>query len=981
MNIQLSKQDLQEYLDDGYTAADIAKDFSVSPAVITEKIRKFGVKKKKQTKLVKKRGRPTSPKKQKRLKPPKIQSTPRKGKANLTAESTPSKKDLQNVITEVIQDNPEEAVDHIHDLLSFMGFDLEKSVVEDRIKKLKASSETAIKKEQKSPQQDEKSKQSCENDQQINKILGSDEDKDASKASVSEGVDTEEQTDLSLQGQLAGGIKEDYKEDASTSQDGKIVENFDAENEPSVQEQIKGRPLRPRKINSKEFPRTEPVKRRGPGRPRKLQSSEKSETEPKRELRRPKKPLKIALSKGRKSGRPRKTCSNEASQEESGKRPRRDKSSKVNVGDTDVDDGLDEDSAVEDGVSDKEWSEAKKPKKRGRKPGQKRKAEKIQNGPPVKRGRPCLNLSPDNLKLCVENGLPVGEIAHALGACRQSINRYLQVYKMRKKDRFSNLSDDELDQVVSDMCRNHPEWGQVRIQEELKKKGLHFRRIQVRNSVRRVDPVGIELRKLKNLKMRWNRGSLNRLDKILPADGINMTSTESFISRPPRNGLNALNEEDSVRLLKSIVTTHKKSYVTPITSKMMVKQTQNETPEESTDNKEDQSVLKDEPKEDFQEGLVEAAQEVEGKMDILREVSQEKSDEENVEPNSNRQQDLRKDAPSLSGSEDDKEHAYRQMLYNMVMSTNQKSDRTVSTPTEDSEVNIPKEELEKCVEDGFSSSRIADKFGTTIKNVRRHLTMYKLTMSTRFEKISEEKIDEIVRDAIQEFSIQKGSEVYGYVRKKGFRIRKVDIHKSVSKLYPRGLHRKGSSILKQSWDAVSEPHPSDEGSSGTQERGQENEMENGRASETVVMLNSEELVQLMNGEGSITLVQQEGSPSKGNEGVFVSEEQVSNSIASALVTAGDVQQTVKPQGDEISAIIVEIDLPGDGGNVVNDQVVDQVEAPGVNQIVQYHGTQQSSDDVVLVVSDEGVTRENINDIVAVNTIPSENEAGGVGLNI
>lgn len=72
----------------------------------------------------------------------------------------------------------------------------------------------------------------------------------------------------------------------------------------------------------------------------------------------------------------------------------------------------------------------------------------------------------------------------------------------------------------------------------------------------------------------------------------------------------------------------------------------------------------------------------------------------------------------------------------MVMSTNQKSDRTVPAPKEGTEVNIPKEELEKCVEDGFSSSRIADKFGTTIKNVRRHLTVYKLTMSTRFEKIS-----------------------------------------------------------------------------------------------------------------------------------------------------------------------------------------------------------------------------------------------------
>lgn len=61
-NIQLSKQELQEYLDDGYTSSDIAKNFNVSPAAIDEKIRKFGVKRRKQQKkVIKGKGRPSSP--------------------------------------------------------------------------------------------------------------------------------------------------------------------------------------------------------------------------------------------------------------------------------------------------------------------------------------------------------------------------------------------------------------------------------------------------------------------------------------------------------------------------------------------------------------------------------------------------------------------------------------------------------------------------------------------------------------------------------------------------------------------------------------------------------------------------------------------------------------------------------------------------------------------------------------------------------
>lgn len=220
------------------------------------------------------------------------------------------------------------------------------------------------------------------------------------------------------------------------------------------------------------------------------------------------------------------------------------------------------------------------------------------------------------------------------------------------------------------MCSEHPEWGQLQIQEELSKKGLYFRRHQVRNSVRRVDPIGIELRKLNNLKLRWNRGSLKKLDKILPADGINMTSTESFISQPPRTGLNSLNQEDSVRLLKSILTSNKVIYVDDVPHKK---------DETSLPSSEDVSSVKEEPlvkevnsiligdnngqEKKVVEELMDVGQKVNDTGHIMREVAKEASDQENIGPSINQLVELKIESPQPSNLEDEREVIWKEKLY------------------------------------------------------------------------------------------------------------------------------------------------------------------------------------------------------------------------------------------------------------------------------------------------------------------------------
>ncbi|KAJ8042694.1 hypothetical protein HOLleu_09516 [Holothuria leucospilota] len=221
-------------------------------------------------------------------------------------------------------------------------------------------------------------------------------------------------------------------------------------------------------------------------------------------------------------------------------------------------------------------------------------------------------------------------------------------------------------------------------------------------------------------------------------------------------------------------------------------------------------------------------------------------------------------------------------------------------------------------------------------------------------------------DVIQEFAIRKGSEVYSYVKRKGYQIRKVDVHKSLSRLFPKGLHRKASSIVKQSWDHSSEPHPSDISYIVTQEHGV-------GTGENVVMLNPEDFAQLMNGEGSIVLVDQEGTR-RGGELVVVSEEQGSNistSIVNTVVPTETSQQMVKPGEDQISAIILEIDFPENQTNGVSVEGSDHMGDQGSTHMLQSGATQHLCQDVVVV--DETQRKEHIRDVALLDTDPKSSD--------
>jgi len=59
---------------------------------------------------------------------------------------------------------------------------------------------------------------------------------------------------------------------------------------------------------------------------------------------------------------------------------------------------------------------------------------------------------------------------------------------------FTNIADQDLDMLMSDISRHHPLTGSVVARGHLESKGVHVPLSRVQESLRRVDAIGVNLR-------------------------------------------------------------------------------------------------------------------------------------------------------------------------------------------------------------------------------------------------------------------------------------------------------------------------------------------------------------------------------------------------------------------------------------------------------------------------------------------------------
>lgn len=109
-------------------------------------------------------------------------------------------------------------------------------------------------------------------------------------------------------------------------------------------------------------------------------------------------------------------------------------------------------------------------------------------------GRPSLIIEEERLRFFVDSGFKVADMAMLLGVSKRTVERRLSFYQLSTRS-FSNISDVDLDDIVRTISNAFPRCGEKITDGRLRSQGILVPRERVRNALKRVDPIGCQLRK------------------------------------------------------------------------------------------------------------------------------------------------------------------------------------------------------------------------------------------------------------------------------------------------------------------------------------------------------------------------------------------------------------------------------------------------------------------------------------------------------
>ncbi|XP_078029680.1 uncharacterized protein LOC144466496 [Epinephelus lanceolatus] len=135
------------------------------------------------------------------------------------------------------------------------------------------------------------------------------------------------------------------------------------------------------------------------------------------------------------------------------------------------------------------------------------------------RGRPAINIPFEAIENYLLNGLKVKEIAELFGVGYQTICRRMQSNGLRMSDMYSALSDEELDVIIAEIHQSHPNTGYRMMKSFLHARVLLVQITRVHDSLKRVDPIGNEVRAMANRTLRWRQYSVPAPNAMCHIDG------------------------------------------------------------------------------------------------------------------------------------------------------------------------------------------------------------------------------------------------------------------------------------------------------------------------------------------------------------------------------------------------------------------------------------------------------------------------------
>ncbi|XP_068692194.1 uncharacterized protein [Montipora foliosa] len=119
-----------------------------------------------------------------------------------------------------------------------------------------------------------------------------------------------------------------------------------------------------------------------------------------------------------------------------------------------------------------------------------------------RRGRPKFDITEEQLLFFREHQFSNQEMALMLGVSKRTVERRMTELHLTNRSRYTDIEDDMLDSFVQRIITNFPRSGMKTIEGCLVSQGVRVQRSRLRNSLKRVDPVGRRLRSINVIRRR-----------------------------------------------------------------------------------------------------------------------------------------------------------------------------------------------------------------------------------------------------------------------------------------------------------------------------------------------------------------------------------------------------------------------------------------------------------------------------------------------
>lgn len=118
------------------------------------------------------------------------------------------------------------------------------------------------------------------------------------------------------------------------------------------------------------------------------------------------------------------------------------------------------------------------------------------------RGRPRVTISQEIVEYLIGNRFSVPQAAQLLQVSTSTLRRRMFDFGITVRSTYSSLDDNQLDSITSQLQRHYPNCGYRLLQGHLAAMGHRVQERRVRDSLRRVDPIGVMSRWIQSIRRR-----------------------------------------------------------------------------------------------------------------------------------------------------------------------------------------------------------------------------------------------------------------------------------------------------------------------------------------------------------------------------------------------------------------------------------------------------------------------------------------------